>query len=275
MTGHREPEPALEPFSLYQVFLEKRAAGLLGLGQDDPNDDLDELVQKHLQWHHTVTRIDRLTTLYGFEDLHAEAFAYRRSRGSWPCLVVSGLIQEIVLFLDVEFDEHLDFQSQTVKALIRSRVEPRVSPFSRVTMAAVRPPLTVREQDDSDDLYVLIGEELNPSSSLVMVVIWDHRQDESVDLHPLELPQRMMTEMLLEEVGMGRRCGLPFVECVVKHSEHELPLLISWRPFPGMKIVIDVGIKRCDIWQQAWSAGLSAASDFSLDGEVAWFVDQR
>ena len=275
MTGHREPEPALEPFSLYQVFLEKRAAGLLGLGQDDPNDDLDELVQKHLQWHHTVTRIDRLTTLYGFEDLHAEAFAYRRSRGSWPCLVVSGLIQEIVLFLDVEFDEHLDFQSQTVKALIRSRVEPRVSPFSRVTMAAVRPPLTVREQDDSDDLYVLIGEELNPSSSLVMVVIWDHRQDESVDLHPLELPQRMMTEMLLEEVGMGRRCGLPFVECVVKHSEHELPLLISWRPFPGMKIVIDVGIKRCDIWQQAWSAGLSAASDFSLDGEVAWLMQRR
>ncbi|CAK9081914.1 unnamed protein product [Durusdinium trenchii] len=195
--------------------------------------------------------------------------------GSWPCLVVSGLIQEIVLFLDVEFDEHLDFQSQTVKALIRSRVEPRVSPFSRVTMAAVRPPLTVREQDDSDDLYVLIGEELNPSSSLVMVVIWDHRQDESVDLHPLELPQRMMTEMLLEEVGMGRRCGLPFVECVVKHSEHELPLLISWRPFPGMKIVIDVGIKRCDIWQQAWSAGLSAASDFSLDGEAAWLMQRR
>ena len=277
VTGHREPEPALEPLSLYQVFLEKRAAALLGLGQDDPDDDLDELVQQHLQWHHTVTRIDRLTTLYGFEDLHAEALAYRRSRGSWPCLVVSGLIQEIVLFLDIEFDEHLDFQSQTVKALIRSRVEPRVSLFSRVTMAAVRPPLTVREQDDSDDLYVLIGEELNPSSSLVMVVIWDHRQDESVDLHPLELPQRMMTEMLLEEVGMGRRCGLPFVECVVKHSEHELPLLISWRPFPGMKIVIDVGIKRCDIWQQDWSAGLSAAaaSDFSLDGEVAWLMQRR
>lgn len=144
-----------------------------------------------------------------------------------------------------------------------------------MTLAVVRPPPTVHEQGGSDGLYLLIGEEMPTSSALAMVVIWDHIQGESIDMHPLELPQRMLTEMLLEDVGLARRCMLPFVECVVKHAEHQLPLLVSWRPFHGMKIVIVVRIKQCTLTQQPWFDDMPDAAAVSLTDDETWLMQRQ
>lgn len=214
-------------------------------------------------------------TTFGFEDLQAEAVTFRRSIGTWPSLVLSGLVQDTVLFLEIEIDDLLDFESQTVQAMIRTHVEPRISQLSLVTLAVVKPPPTVREQDGQDALYVLIGEEMHPCYALAMVVIWDHRLGENIDIHPLELPQRMMTETLLEVVGLARRCMIPFVTCTVKHAEHELPLLVSWRPFHGMKIVIDVEIKRCDVTPQTWSGEMIDASFPFAEYDTTWMMQRQ
>lgn len=92
-----------EPVLLYQTFLLYSSPFVVSTTPEDEQVDLDETVQQHLQWHREIQRIDRLTTFHGFAVLQAEAVAFRRSRGSWPELMVSGLIQDTVLFLDVEF----------------------------------------------------------------------------------------------------------------------------------------------------------------------------
>ena len=109
----------------------------------------------------------------------------------------------------------------------------------------MKPFLTVVEQDGQDDIYILMGKNMHPAEVLAMVMIWDTRGEVSVERHPVEVPTTMMTFALLQMLGFERRCTLPFIECRVSYNDFELPRLVTWRPFQGMKIVVEIGVGAC------------------------------
>lgn len=191
------------------------------------DENFEAIVQRNLVWHELRRRIARRTVFRQFKHLRDEAIAFRASRGQLPEIVICGIIADEVSFWNLEAEGLLvspSFVIEEVQTLLRSFVEPPVSVRSHVALAAVKPFPTVHEHDGQDDVYVLIGEDLRADDTLALVAIWDSRLDSEVDLHLVELPQRITTEALLQTLGLESRCSLPFLTCIVSHAGHELPL---------------------------------------------------
>lgn len=242
-TQHQSEE--FDEQSLFQMYIHGRTLAL-GQGQEPVlyPETFRQEVQRRLLWDLHVRRIARLTSFYQYDYMAAEAAAFRTARGQWPDVVMCGLIREVVSFWDMAFDEHFEYSLAELQAVLRGFIEPPLLRTEKVVMAAVKPLPTVDEQQGEDNLYVLIGVDLDwHEESLVLVAIWDFRGEVAIDLHPLVVPPRMESHVLLEILGLAARCEQAFIRCTVTYQAHELPRLMAWRTFHGMKLVVEVHIE--------------------------------
>ena len=89
-------------------------------------------------------------------------------------------------------------------------------------------------------IYILIDELPLQSEIPVMVSLWVQEADRSPELSAHRLPTRVETATLLEQYGLHEVCMHRLYSCTVSHFQAELPRMVAWKPFPGMKIDIRV-----------------------------------
>ena len=242
----QEDRRASDSVSFFHSAIHKRSGRLEESSRDDDRADLRHTVRRHVRRRHDMLRVGRLTTFEGFSYMADEAIAYKGSRGRWPNVVICGLVHDVIGYWELTLDDEFSFSLEELRFKLRDFIEPPIRPRESISFAAVKPLPTTLEQQGEDDLYVLVGANLLPSDRLVLIALWDFRQEAVVDLHPMILGATMLRDTLLQQLGLAERCGLAFIDCLVTYETHELPRMMPWRPIQGMKIVVEVHLRRCN-----------------------------
>ena len=238
-------ETGYDEFSIFQGVLHLTTRWTPLLDDTPRTRSLRQIVRDHMQLWHEIHRTERYTRFHQFSFLLEEATAFRRGRGHWQEIVICGMIHHVLGYWELALEDDFSFTLQEFQNRLRAFVTPPLHIEEHVIMAGVKPMPTVFEQQGDDGLYVLIGHDVLESERLVLVALWDLRTDAKAELHPMTLPQTMLRDVLLQSLGLERRCMLAFIDCVVLHDSIELPHFMPWRTFHGMKITVEIRIRSC------------------------------
>ena len=260
--------------SLFHSGIHQRRGRLDESSNDEDRIDLGDAVRRHVRQRHDMLRVGRLTTFDGFPFLEAEARAFRESRGVWPDLVICGLVHDVIGYWEVSLEDQFLFLLDELRHRLRQFIEPPIRPREQISFAAVKPLPTTLEQQGEDDLYVLVGTDLRSSDRLALIALWDFRYETVVEMHPMVLPLTMLRDTLLQLLGLEERCGLAFIDCLVTYDSQELPRLVAWRTIQGMKIVVEVHLRRCPNFA-AWFGIFAGESRLQLPDDEETMLMQH
>ena len=186
----------------------------------------------------------RTTTWWNSPQVYAESTWYLAARSYWPDFVFYTTRDQKVVHWGLAVDELFVLEQHEFATVIRDFVSQRISMEVKTQLLQVVPLPDIHEQDGEDDIYIYIYiliDELPLQSEIpVMVSLWVQEADRSPELSAHRLPTRVETATLLEQYGLHEVCMHRLYSCTVSHFQAELPRMVAWKPFPGMKIDIRV-----------------------------------
>ena len=77
-----------------------------------------------------------------------------------------------------------------------------------------------------------------------VVIIFD--LDDPPEIHALSVPQYVWSKDLVRDVHMDGVCRDPRFDCFLRHGLLEMPTLVAWQPYQGMKLNLDIKILSCE-----------------------------
>ena len=235
---------SLDEFSIFQRYASERAPEAFTTREiwEEP-DGFEEDFERYQDWRHQVAQATRLTTFFNFEIFAAEAQAFYRSRGSWPCFVIYGVGIPDIQGWHLQLDRFTLFEYTEVLAVLRGYLTPAIPRQARAKLTAVRPFLTVHEQHGEDDLYLLAGFQSDFMSMVLVSAIWTDSEEQEV-FQGFHMTRTVLTDEFLQLTGLDAVCDDQRIKCHVSFAHQQLPLYVTWKTFDGMKI--DVAITRTE-----------------------------
>ena len=197
---------------------------------------------RFLEWRRKVDMTRRTTAFLHFDSFSTEAIAYWAALDRWPDFAIYSTKDSKIVHWGLAVDEFFVLEQFDFTTIVRDYVRSAIPFTVRAVILPVRPLPDVSEQRGEDDLFLLIDEDPEEHSIPVMISLWIRESDRMSELYAQRLPRTVMSASLLQSYGLEEVCEHWHYDCTVSYFGQELPRLVSWRPFPGMKIDIRVDI---------------------------------
>lgn len=205
-------------------------------------DEADE--QNEREWREQMDRILRATELFNYDFLEAEALGFYRARGHWPLFRLFGAgirLRNNILALDAR-----DQLSQDGFIIgLRLQIAETVAEEAVMKISVVRPIPTVFEQIGNDDVCLVLTSRPQVDKVLVLVVGIGINQYVSPHMAGFQIPKQLTTDQLLRISKLYDLCYSADLRCLVQYEGRELPRLVRWAAFEGMKINVEVVARTC------------------------------
>ena len=193
----------------------------------------------------------RLTTFFHqYESFSSETIAFWAAKGRWPDFVLYSTRNDKVSHWGLAVDEFFVLERYDFAAIVRDYLRSAIPFTVKAILMPVKPLPDVSEQQGEDDLFLLIDEEPEEGAVPVFVSLWIREADRPPELYAQRLPQLVHSSTLLQSYGLEEVCSHHMYNCFVSHFGQELPTLVPWRPFRGMKIDVRVdvlGYEHCEL----------------------------
>lgn len=195
---------------------------------------------QYVMWRQHVRRVLRTTQHSGVQRICNEALAYRRARRAWPGFA-------LVLLPDTWFtglpqrSSAMDLEGTLVyvRDFLAEQL-PDDLPVSRgIHLIGVFPYLTPFEQGGDDLLHLLVDPSPEVAGAPVLL-LEDHWSQPDFSYWPMKLPESLWTTDLLRTLGRLEECQDDEILCTLIYDGFELPRLVTWRPWPGMKLSLQI-----------------------------------
>ena len=186
----------------------------------------------------------RTTTFLYFDYLYGEAIAFLAAKDRWPDFVLYSTYDDQVVHWGLAVDEFFVLEIFDFTTVLRDFLKSVILFTTRANIIPVQPWPEIFEQQGEDDLYLLVDEFPDDTEIPVLVSLWVQEAERAPELSARRLPQKITTELLLQLYWLEEVCYHERYDCQVSHYSQELPRIVSWRTFPGMKIDIRVMILR-------------------------------
>ena len=201
---------------------------------------------RFLEWRRKVEQTRRTTAFVLFDSFYGEAVAFLAAQDRWPDFVLYSTYDDRVVHWGLAVDEYFVLERYDFATVLRDFLRTAIPFHVPAVVIPVRPLPEIFEQQGEDDLYLLIDEYPDDTEVPVFVSLWVQEGDRPPEMSARRLPQRITTEILLQLYRLEEVCQHARYDCRVSHYTQELPRIVAWRPFPGMKIDIRVAILQDD-----------------------------
>lgn len=195
---------------------------------------------RFLAWRRKVDHTRTTTSFLYFESFQREALAFLAARDQWPDFVLYSTMDDRVVHWELAVDEFFVMEKLDFTTVLRDFVRSTLPFDAQAAVIPVRPLPEVFEQQGADDLFLLIDQDPLVGEIPVFVSRWVQEGDRQPELFAHRLPKRIATDVLLQLYELEEVCMHEMYICRVSHYAQELPVLIAWQPYPGMKIDIRV-----------------------------------
>ena len=224
---------------LFQGYATQRAyhVDVAGLIEEEAWTGTDE------EWEELIDTLSFHTSVFGFEKLNAEAVAYYDAFGVYPTfevLFVNGRLTESTF----QFQEQ-NWNREMFITAVRLFLEAEIDRQEFSAVAYVHEIPTPYEQRGMDHIFLLVERSYAPLRIMVcVVIIFD--LDDPPEIHALSVPQYVWSKDLVRDVQMDGVCRDPRFDCFLRHGLLEMPTLVAWQPYQGMKLNLDIKMLSCE-----------------------------
>ena len=215
----------------------------------DRHETLHQELDSFLAWRRKVDQTRRTTLFHQYETFSMETIAFWGAMGRWPDFVLYTTKDDRVSHWGLAVDEFFVLERFDFATVIRDYLRGTIPFSTKVMLVPVKPLPDVFEQNGEDDLFLLVDEEPEEDAIPVFVSLWIREGDRPPELYAQRLPRSVRSSVLLQSYGLEEVCAHQLYVCLVSHFGQELPRLVSWNPFHGMKIDIRVevlGLDHCE-----------------------------
>ena len=182
------------------------------------------------------------TSVFGFERLNEEVLAYREAFGHFPtfeALYVDDRLEDST-FLFREQDWSREAFVATVRLFLEGMIDR--NEFSAIAFVQKIP--TPYEQGGNDLIFVIVEKSYAPLRVMICVVITFDLED-SPEIYALSVPQFVWSKDLVRDLQMEGVCRDPRFDCLLRHGLLEMPVVVAWQPYQGMKLNLDIKMLTC------------------------------
>ena len=255
--------------SFFQAYAEQRAYQAdLPDGFDDDDDD----TWAEEEWEELVDALSFHTSVFGFEKLNAETVAYYDAFGVFPTFEILFVNGQLV---DSSFQfQGQNWNRQTFVAAVRLFMEHEIARQEFSAVAFVNEIPTPYEQRGADHIYIIVERSYAPLRIMICVVVIFDMEDDP-EIRTLSVPQYVWSKDLVRDLRMEGVCRDPRFDCLLRHGLLEMPTVVAWQPFQGMKLNLDIKMSSCDRQEQRYhimtslTSVINTAGRFPVDHEIA------
>ena len=222
-----------EDHSLFQNYAATRVYQVDRL----PNPVEDTWTETDEEWDELVNLLSFHTSVFGFERLNSEVMAYYDAFGYFPTfeiLFVDGRLAESVFQFQGPSWSREDFVV-AVRIFLDTVIDRQE--FSAIAFVHEIP--TPYEQGGEDHIFIMVERSYAPLRVMICVITTFELED-NPETHALSVPQYVWSKDLIRDLRMEGVCRDPRFECLLRHGLLEMPTLVAWQPFQGMKLNLDI-----------------------------------
>ena len=265
-----------EDHSLFQNYAATRVYQVDRL----PDPVEDTWTETDEEWDELVNLLSFHTSVFGFERLNSEVMAYYDAFGYFPTfeiLFVDGRLAESVFQFQGPSWSREDFVV-AVRIFLDTVIDRQE--FSAIAFVHEIP--TPYEQGGEDHIFIMVERSYAPLRVMICVITTFELED-NPETHALSVPQYVWSKDLIRDLRMEGVCRDPRFECLLRHGLLEMPTLVAWQPFQGMKLNLDIKMLQCDVSDQRYHImgshvmfrqGLEGAPDDNLEADVMSLMQQ-
>ncbi|CAK9021962.1 unnamed protein product [Durusdinium trenchii] len=210
--------------------------------QVDWPQDFAETTETEEELEELMDMLSFHTSVFGFERLNDEVLAYREAFGHFPtfeALYVDDRLEDSTFLFHDQ-----DWSREAFVATVRLFLETMIDRNEFSAIAFVQEIPTPYEQGGNDHIFVIVEKSYAPLRVMICVVI-TFDLDDSPEIYALSVPQYVWSKDLVRDLQMEAVCRDPRFDCLLRHGLLEMPVVVAWQPYQGMKLNLDIKMLTC------------------------------
>ena len=206
--------------------------------------EVEDAIETDDEWEEMMDMLSFHTSVFGSEKLSEEVLAYHEAFGRFPtfeALFVNDWLDES----SFHYRAH-NWGREAFVASVRLFLEPVIDRSEFSAIAFVQEIPTPYEQGGNDHIFIIAERSYAPLRVMICVVI-TFDLDDGPEIHALSVPQSqyIWSKDLVRDLQMEGVCRDPRFECSLRHGLLEMPTIVAWQPYQGMKLNLDIKMLPC------------------------------